>query len=115
MTVSRRVGYRDVNIGEGLGEFEDAFASKPAPTFDRVIQADAVKCGSGLAREEARNFTAKPQTGKLVVDLISDNATIEFTSWIPGTIDSFSKKKRSYASMSAVTIRSKKSTDPIST
>gem|GEM_PF-5570166 len=33
--------------------------------------------------------------GKLVVDLISDSATIEFTSWMPGTFDSFSKKKRS--------------------
>jgi len=53
--------------------------------------------------------------GKLVVDLISDSATVEFTSCIPGTSDSFSKKKRSYASMSGVTILSKKSTDPIST
>ncbi|MNN87350.1 hypothetical protein D3C81_2048940 [compost metagenome] len=34
-------------------------------------------------------------SGRLVVDLISDSATIEFTSWIPGTFDSFSKKNRS--------------------
>ena len=28
-----------------------AFESKPAPTFERVVQAGTVKCGNGLARE----------------------------------------------------------------
>ena len=37
-------------------------------------------CGSWLASDEASQFTTKFQTGKLVVDLISDSATIEFTS-----------------------------------
>ena len=38
---------------------------------------------------------AGPQSGSAVVDLISDRATIELISWMPGRRDSFSKKKLS--------------------
>ncbi|TPG76191.1 hypothetical protein EAH78_17640 [Pseudomonas arsenicoxydans] len=41
---------------------EAAFASKPAPTLD--LQRSQVPCGSGLAREEARQHTAKPEEKK---------------------------------------------------
>ena len=58
----------------------------------------AVEAGLGLADGHGQAFSGKAQgasRGKVVVDLISDKATMEFTSWMPGTADSFSKKKRS--------------------
>ncbi|EJM68219.1 hypothetical protein PMI30_01665 [Pseudomonas sp. GM50] len=49
---------------EAFGVFEDAFASKPAPTVDlrrASIQCSLkVKCGSGLAREDGLKNAAIP-------------------------------------------------------
>src|SRR5471032_756753 len=39
-------GFRFWGVCAGL------FASKPAPTVDRVVCTDTVRCGSGLARED---------------------------------------------------------------
>ncbi len=48
--------------------------------LERILCFNTKTCGSWLASDEASTITATLQTGKLVVDLISDSATIEFTS-----------------------------------
>ncbi|WP_347902036.1 hypothetical protein [Pseudomonas purpurea] len=37
----------------------DAFAGKPSPTVTAFFHEDAIKCGSGLAREEALKCTER--------------------------------------------------------
>ena len=60
-------------------------------------------------------MTTPRQMGSTVVCLVSDSTMLEFTSWMPGSWESFSKKNCSYALMSSVTIRSRKSTLPSTT
>ncbi|TPG81768.1 hypothetical protein EAH78_02390 [Pseudomonas arsenicoxydans] len=70
MTVWRRVGYRDVNITQGCGEAEDAFASKPAPTFEIHSNVGAgllaIKVGTTLRRRQSSSaFTDLGDSRKL--------------------------------------------------
>lgn len=83
-----------MNYGSWLaGEQLDlAVPEPPLSLASRLPQESHSTSGTGCIREW---FPAHCIIGKLVVDLISDKATVELTSWIPGTRDSFSKKKRS--------------------
>jgi len=93
----------------------DSVAAKAAPTVLKAFASDSVAAEAAPTVITTTEADRTGQMGRTVVCLMSERTMLEFTSWIPGSCDSFSKKNRSYALMSSVTIRSKKSTLPSTT